>query len=566
MTYQVRTLMKLEPRYYQAEAVEAIFDYFDSEEGAGNPLVELPTASGKSLVQVMIGAKVLNEFPDCRILFLTHQQELIKQNYNEMILNLGIVDAGIYSSGLNCRDTENKIIFAGIQSVYKRALELGCFNLIVVDECHLVSKKGMGMYRAFLDAMLNQAPYCKIIGLTATPYRLDSGLLTEGEGKIFDEIIYRASLAKLVKEGFLCELIGKQGIVRPDTSGVHKRGGDFIESELNKVCDDAVIIQKAVSEIVDLSRDRNHILVFCTGIEHAEHVKAEFEMNFQSCEVIHSKLSVQERDRITSGFKNGDIRIVCNVDMWTTGFNARHIDCIVLLRPTMSTGLYYQMCGRGLRTHENKKNCLILDYGGNILLHGPLDKIEVETKELSSSRGVRTAPMKECPECKTPNFIQTLKCTECGYEWPVNIGHDAMAGDGEPLSKYKPPVEIVLEKSDTSYYAHESKSGQMCMRVSYSLGVFDHVDDYICIEHGGYAEAKARQWLKTALPAGYPVPDTVEDCMELADVYKRPTSIYVDYNQKFPRIISRTYEEIEEQEEQIENHTSMDKISRRFIR
>ena len=827
--------MKFEPRYYQTEAVEAIFNYFETDD-PGHPLVELPTAAGKSMIQAMIAEKILNEFPECRILFLTHQQELIKQNYNELISNLGMVNAGIYSAGLNCRDTDNKIIFAGIQSVYKRALELGCFNLIVIDECfvgetlistpegrkkieniccgdivynavgtgivesiskrkyakklykvelsngenfictgghpvftksagwtqtrdlakgqgvfsrkkmqkmwkdffplgknkrwknkilfsgrqmertrmllsilleeikksdaqyrikkqnesifkknrtqannqgrersfnssanciiidvikrmgrrisnthkmqkirtfisdmlqnrcsksniknrnrdrwenslwgtikkgfekigitqdirvvnishqkfgdnefiynlqisnhpsyyasgilvhncHLIPAKGFGTYRTFLNAMLNQAPYCKIIGLTATPYRLDSGLLTYGDNKIFDEIIYRVPLVKLINEGYLCPLIGKTGIVKPDVSEVHKRGGEYIESELNKVCDNELIIEKAVSEFLKLTKDRNHVLIFCTGILHSIHVKEEIERQGEKCETIHSKMTSVEREKVLSGFREGRIKYVTNCDILTTGFNARHIDCIILLRPTMSTGLYYQMCGRGLRTEEGKKDCLILDYAGNILEHGPIDKIEVVTTGKTSGLGSKTASMKECPSCKTPNFIQTLKCVECGFEWPVNVGHGEEASSADPLSKYVPPREIILTPEDTNFYVHE-KGGRISMRVDYSTGAIDHISEWVCIEHGGFAEDRARQWLKKSLPEGYPIPETVEECMELTAAYKKPGSIFVDFNSRFPKIISRVYPESEEREE----NEVLQKINKTFVR
>jgi DNA repair protein RadD len=136
--------MKIEPRYYQADALAALKNYFLSGK-EGNPLIELPTAAGKSLVQTMIAEWILTDFPDCRILFLTHQQELIRQNFEELISNLGFVDAGIYSAGLKSRQTNNKIIFAGIQSVYKKAELLGPFNLIIVDECDMIPHHAEGM-------------------------------------------------------------------------------------------------------------------------------------------------------------------------------------------------------------------------------------------------------------------------------------------------------------------------------------------------------------------------------------------------------------------------------------
>jgi DNA repair protein RadD len=551
--------MKYTPYYFQTDAVNTMFDYYMSDD-AGHALIVLPTGTGKSLVQSMIAVRMINDYPGCRILFLTHKKDLIEQNYNELITNLGLVNAGIYSAGLNCRDTDNQILFAGIQSVHKRALELGRFNLIIVDEAHLISNKAETMYHRFLDDMFEQAPHCKVVGLTATEYRMDTGLLIDGENKIFDEVIYKYPLYKAIKEGYVCKPIGKAGMIKPDVSGVHKRAGEYIESELAAICDNDIIIRKAVAEIIKLTTDRNHMLLFCVGIEHAQHVSEEMTRQGMHCEVVHSKLSDSERVRITTGFKNGTIRAVANCDLWTTGFNARHVDCIILLRPTKSTGLYYQMCGRGFRTLEGKENFLILDYAGCILEHGPLDKIEVESKGRASDRGVHTAPMKECPECKQPVFLSTTKCPHCGYEWPVSLGHGGSAEEAEPISKYIPPVEIPLEPYDTTYYAHESKSGNICMRVSYSIALLQHVDDYVCIEHGGFAESQARKWLKEALPVGYPIPDTVEECMGLTDIFKKPESIFVDYNQKFPKIISRIYPDETGQEK------TQNKSMRSFIR
>jgi DNA repair protein RadD len=407
--------MKFEPRYYQREALNSIFHYFQDDDST-HPIISLPTGSGKSLVQAMLAEKILNEYPECRLLFLTHQQELIKQNHAELmeLFDNLFIDAGIYSAGLKSRDTGNKILFAGIQSVYKKAKRLGEFNLIIVDEAHSIPKKGEGMYRRFFKDMMEIAPHCKIIGLTATPYRLDSGFLTDdfiiekkdNDGKIikinmrlFDKIIYHISVSKLIDQKFLCPLIGKTGIVRPDTSGVKMRGGDFIEHELDAVCNNAEIIRRAVTEIIALTENRNHVLLFCVSIAHAEAVKEEFVSQGADCAVIHSDLPVDVKDQIILDFKDQKIKYVANVNMLTTGFNAKHIDCIALLRPTMSPGLYYQICGRGLRTLKGKENCLILDYAGNIGRHGPIDKIDIIPKDGKRYGGVSCSPMKYCPEC-----------------------------------------------------------------------------------------------------------------------------------------------------------------------
>ena len=556
-------IMKKNPYYYQREALDSIFTYFNRDD-ASHPLITLPTGSGKSLLQAMIAEKILKDYNECRILFITHQQELIFQSYSELLDNLQdnlFIDAGIYSAGLNRRDVSSQILFAGIQSVYKKAEELGAFNLIVVDECHLIPKKGFGMYKQFISKTLEIAPYCKIIGLTATPYRTDSGLLTDGDDKIFDEIIYNISVSKLVSEKYLCNLIGRAGIIEPDTSGVHLRGGEFIENELNQVCNDSKIIEKAVEEIIKLTENRNHVLIFCVGIEHAENVVEEFIKQNQNCAAVHSKLPDDIKENVISDFRNKKLKYICNVDMLTTGFNARHIDCIVLLRPTMSTGLYYQMCGRGLRLHEEKENCLILDYAGNIFRHGAIDKIEIITTGKPEERGVKKAPMKKCPECNQPIHAAIMECPFCNHIFKSenNIKHNSTAANADPLSKYIPSEELQVES--VYYYLHE-KNGNHSMRVSYQITPTESVSEWICIEHGGFAEKKAREWLRIALPKGHPIPDTVEECLNLKNVYKIPECIFVDYNEKFPRIISKIYPVENTVAEKIENVFS----ERSFVR
>lgn len=541
--------MKHIPYYFQNEALSAFGEFYNSID-SGNGLIVLPTGTGKSLLQAMIADYMITRYPEKRILFLTHQPTLIEQNFNELIMNLGITDAGIYCAKFNSRDTMNQILFASIQSVYKKALEIGRFDLIVIDEAHLISPNNETMYRKFFDDMIKQSLGCRMLGVTATPYRMTTGLLTEGDNKIFDEIIYEYPLYKAIKEGYVCKPIGKAGAIRPDTSKVKKRGGEFVEKDLAEVCDNDIIIKKAVSEIIELTHNRKHVLIFCVGIKHAEHVADEIKLQGEDCRAIHSKLSDQEQKEITDNFKNGNLKYVANVDMWTTGFNYREIDCIVMLRPTMSTGLYVQMCGRGFRTFPGKDDFLLLDYAGNILTHGPLDKIYVETKGFKENRGVQTAPMKECAGCGQPIPLSTVICKLCGYEYPVNVGHGTEAANVDPISKYKPPEEVTLEYDDTSFSLHESKNGKISMRVSYSIGILQSVSEYICIEHGGYAEQMARKWLRQSLPDGCPLPDTVEECLQLKNMYKRPCAIFIDYNQRFPRIISRIFPDIQEEKKE----------------
>lgn len=234
----------MELRTYQRQAVDAIYHYFETHQG--NPLIVMPTASGKSFVLAAFIREVLEAWPDQRILILTHVKELIQQDYNELVEHWPLAPAGVYSAGLKRRDTQAQVLFAGIQSVHKRARELGGFDLILIDECHLVPRKSDTMYRRFLDDMHTLNDKVKIIGLTATHYRLDSGLLTEGDERIFTDVAYEVPVKQLIDEGFLAPLITKAPKTALDVSGVHTRGGEFINSELRDAVDQDDVNQSTV--------------------------------------------------------------------------------------------------------------------------------------------------------------------------------------------------------------------------------------------------------------------------------------------------------------------------------
>ena len=225
--------MKL--RYYQRTAVEKFFEYVENNHGK-HPLIVIPTAGGKSFIQAEIVKRML-DYKDTRILLITHQQELIKQNYIELekIMD-GEMDAGVYSAGLNCRDLDNRIIFAGIQSVYKKAFALGKFDLILVDECHRVNAGSDSMYKKFFDAMEIINPRIVIAGLSATPYRMKTGLLTEGTSALFDDIAYEVGVKELIdpnhfrnvlKKQYLSNIVSKNSVVKVDLEKIKKTAGEY---------------------------------------------------------------------------------------------------------------------------------------------------------------------------------------------------------------------------------------------------------------------------------------------------------------------------------------------------
>ncbi|MBT7615834.1 MAG: DEAD/DEAH box helicase, partial [Calditrichaeota bacterium] len=328
----------MELRGYQREAVNAIYRYF--EKNKGNPLIVCPTASGKSFIMAAFIREVLEAWSDQRIMVLTHVKELIQQNYMELTRHWTLAPAGIYSAGLNRREAQAQVLFAGIQSVHSRAEELQSFDLIMIDECHLVPRKSDTMYRRFLGDMHAINEDVKIIGLTATHYRLDSGLLTEGDSRIFTDIAYEVPVKRLINEGFLSPLVTKAPNTTLDVSGVHTRGGEFINSELQNAVDQSETNRAAVREIIHYGKDRKSWLIFCTGVQHAYNVRDALRERNIVAETVTGDTNAMERDYILEGFKSGKIRAITNCDILTTGFNAPNTDLLGILRPTQSTGLY----------------------------------------------------------------------------------------------------------------------------------------------------------------------------------------------------------------------------------
>ena len=222
--------MTITLRDYQRASIDALYDYFSGSDG--NPLIVLPTGTGKSVCIAAFLREAVEGWSDTRVLVLTHVKELIAQNFAALIRFWPSAPAGIYSAGLNKRDINSQILFAGIQSIHKRAYQVQRCDLVIIDEAHLIGKTDSGMYRKFLDDMLQINPSMKIIGFTATPYRMDTGLLHEGDGRLFTDIAFDAPILDMINKGYLSTVVAKETATKLDVSGVGTRGGEFIPDSL----------------------------------------------------------------------------------------------------------------------------------------------------------------------------------------------------------------------------------------------------------------------------------------------------------------------------------------------
>ena len=513
--------MTISLRPYQRAAIDALYDYFAAK--AGNPLVVLPTGTGKSLCIAGFIREAITAYADTRILMVTHQRELIQQNFMALLRAWPEAPAGIYSAGLSRRDIGAQILFAGIQSIHRHAMRVQRCDLVLIDEAHLLGRSDSGMYRAFIKE-LNEvnAGLLKVVGFTATPYRLDSGLLHEGKDRLFTDIAYEVAVLEMMQQGYLCQVVPKQTETQLDVGGVGTRGGEFIAKDLEAAVDRDEVTAAAVAEIVEHGTGRGSWLVFCSGVAHAHHVRDAIRAHDISCETVTGDTPAPERDRILAAFKAGRLRCVTNANVLTTGFDAPGTDLVALLRPTKSVGLYVQMVGRGTRLAEGKEDCLVLDFAGNTARHGPIDTVDGRKKEKTEEPG--EAPVKVCPECQTINHASVRRCIECDHEFPPPaIQVAAKAASNALLSTQV--ASTWLDVTGVSYARHDKPGKPASLRVTYQCGVMRH-SEWVCFEHTGYPREKAIQWWRRRA-GNAALPTNVDAALDATDDLPWPNAIQV---------------------------------------
>jgi len=531
--------MKL--RDYQQRSIDELYNWFNAGH-KGNPCMVLPTGSGKSHIVAALCKDALQQWPETKVLMLTHVKELIAQNAEKMREHWQNAPLGIYSSSLRKKQLGEPITFAGIQSVRDKAHQLGHIDLVIIDECHLVSHKNEGGYRNLLSDLSVINPRLRVIGLTATPYRLNHGLITD-KPALFDDMLMPVTIEYLISKGFLCTLRSKVTKTKLDTSEVHKRGGEFIESELQAAVDTDDKNKDVVSEVIRLAGDRKAWLFFCAGIDHAEHVKDMLISKGITAECVTGKTPQAQRDRIIADYKSGKIKALTNANVLTTGFDYPDIDLIAMLRPTMSASLYVQMAGRGMRPKSHTDHCLVLDFSGVVETHGPITNVKPPNKK---EEGKGEAPVKACDECAELVAISTKVCPACGYKFPepeeaslsLKLRNDDIMGiEGSEM-----------EVTSWNWRKHTSKaSGKEMLAVTYYGALSDiPVTEYLCITHEGYAGSKAYDLLfhianKSNCEKIYSCHE-VMDFSNVLNAANPPSLIEYTKDGKFYRVINRSWD------------------------
>ena len=360
-------------RTYQREAVDAALEFFQSPV-RGNGLMVLPTGAGKSLVIANIAYRL-----DAPVLIFQPSKEILEQNYHKL-MSYGVIDAGIFSASFNSRAVR-KVTFATIGSVKNYKDYFRRFRYVIIDECHLVNAEA-GMYKAFIDAVR-----CKVVGLTATPYRLYSSrfygsmlrFITRTRPKIFDHLLYYVQVRTLLNQGFLAPLnYYELPIVNTSRLELNSTGADYTDMSVRRHYEE-IKFSHELADVVRrlLNAGRRSILVFTRFTDEAEHLARVLG---RRTAVVTGDTPANEREATLRAFKSGEVNVVTNVGVLTTGFDFSELDTVVLARPTMSLALYYQMVGRAIRPSKGKIGWVV-DLCGNYKRFGRVDELELRQRK-----------------------------------------------------------------------------------------------------------------------------------------------------------------------------------------
>lgn len=587
-------------REYQDWAKEAFFAYFQAHDG--HPVIAMPTGTGKSVTIADICIAIVVTWNGQRILILAPSKELVEQNAAKFIAMAPHLPVGICSASLNRYQLGLPITIGTIGTIYNRRDMLGHIDLVFIDECHLVSHKDETQYRMLADYIMagenvtlpdgtaafianpHANPNCKFVGLSATPYRLGLGHITDGG--LFTDVCFDAcgldAFNWFIDQGYLLPLIPRPTTIVLETDGVGTSGGDYIAGQLQRKVNKEEITRAVVAEALELSAGRQKCLWFATGIEHAESIAAELEAHGETAVAVHSKSATRDDDLEAFMTLGGNgVRHCVNFGVLTTGFDFPALDCIVMTRATKSPGLWVQMLGRGTRpwyadgfdlgtlegrllaiAASDKQDCLVLDFAYNTAVLGPINDPKLPKKK---GKGGGDPPIKTCgktgdppvsnivphtsdPErgghptkgCGIWNHPSARHCIQCAAEFTFEVKFQNKASNAELLRRaaveagsYEKPVLEEHNVTRVTYEIHKKDGRPDSIRVNYYCGMrrFSH---YVLPEHGGNPRRRSEDWWMRH--GGGALPSTTAAARAAIDGLRVPSRIIVWMKKDYPEI------------------------------
>lgn len=491
-------------------------------------VLSIPTGGGKTHIIHDLAAHFHAQGK--RVCIIAHRKELLEQAASKF----GDLPFQFYSAGIEKGDINAPIVIAGIQTIYDK--ECDPFDIIIADECHRIpNNTELGTYWQFIA----KHPQANLIGLSATPYRLNGGKLGWGE------TIYEIGYQPLLDAGYLCPPTNKVSCT-PDLDDVAISLGDYKLDEIDNIMTDKGMLCDSVEAIMKYAPARNSVLVFCVSITHCELLQKVLEANGIIAEIITGKTQEDDREEIIERFKAGEIKYLLNCEVFLEGFDAPNVDMIVCLRPTKSLGLWQQMIGRGIRIKEGKKDFLLLDMAGNLAEHGGLGRPYKE----KAKRETAAAKGRICPECETWHEKANIKeCGDCGYQFPEmetpKVTHNRTI-DTETSTVYQVPLTTYTVK-DVGYYRHVKKgSNKVSLRIEYYCDThYGKISEWLSPHNeSAWARENCRSFFleRGVKLAGDLREIEMDELVRLASYAKMPAQIVVDHSEKYPRIKKYVWE------------------------
>lgn len=536
---KIKKRKKHEDRAYQQEIEDAIINYLFEEEG--NPVAASPGGTGKSFVMAKLVKRFVTEWPGTRVLVLAMDSKLLNQNCNELLRYWPDAPAGLYSSGLKMRDTLHPIIFAGIQSVAKRMNELGKRHIIIIDEADQVSHKEETLYQKLIYDAKKLNPNTKIIGFTATPYRLGMGCLTNMD--LWDKIVIDLTRTErfnwFIENRYLSPLTTKKPKKEIDITHISMKGGEFDQHDLQEAADTEELNKSVISECIKFGKDRKHWLIYSSGVEHGHKLTKLLNSRGISAVMLTGKDTVEYRDEMEDKFRSGEVRALVNCGLYLRGWDFPALDMIVWVRATQSTSLWVQGTVRGTRVADGKSDCLVLDFAGNIRRLGPINDPILPAPRRKGDGEKGEAPVKICPICSSYLHTRVRICPDCGYEFPPPETIKKNAADDAILRGDVSDVPIIEDFHVLAirYKPTLSKNNNYYLRVTYSVGTTNFHESLFFDSDNAFMKRRIRKWWEYR-GGDLPVPEGVDEAAERANrELKIPSVVRVDVAKKYPEVV-----------------------------